>query len=77
MTDWYIADGQIAETDDVICKLVGPARALLSGERTALNFLQTLSGTATTTASYVAAIEGTDTRILDTRKTLPGLRQAQ
>ena len=77
MADWYIADGQIAETDDVICKLVGPARALLSGERTALNFLQTLSGTATTTASYVAAIEGTDTRILDTRKTLPGLRQAQ
>ncbi len=77
MIDWYVRDGQAAETDDVICKLVGPARALLSGERTALNFLQTLSGTATTTATYVAAIGGTGARILDTRKTLPGLRLAQ
>ena len=51
--DWYIEDGERAEVDDVICKLVGPARALLSGERTALNFLQTLSATATTTAAYV------------------------
>lgn len=75
--DWYIEDGERAEVDDVICKLVGPARALLSGERTALNFLQTLSATATTTAAYVAAIEGTGTRLLDTRKTLPGLRHAQ
>lgn len=75
--DWYIGDGQRAESDDVICKLVGPARALLTGERTALNFLQTLSATATVTGDYVNAIEGTGTRILDTRKTLPGLRLAQ
>ena len=77
LVDWYIEDGECAEADDVICKLVGPARPLLSGERTALNFLQTLSATATTTAKYVAAIEGTDTRLLDTRKTIPGLRHAQ
>ena len=75
--DWYIEDGQRAATDDVICKLVGPARALLSGERTALNFLQTLSATATTTATCVEAVAGTGVRLLDTRKTLPGLRQAQ
>jgi len=75
--DWYISDGEEAEADDVICKLVGPARALLTGERTALNFLQTLSSTATTTARYVKAVEGTGAIILDTRKTLPGLRLAQ
>ena len=75
--DWYIEDGQRADPDDVICKLVGPARALLTGERTALNFLQTLSGTATVTADYVAAVAGTGARVLDTRKTLPGLRLAQ
>ncbi|MGB5330971.1 MAG: carboxylating nicotinate-nucleotide diphosphorylase [Woeseiaceae bacterium] len=75
--DWYVGDGQAAEADDVICKLVGPARELLTGERTALNFLQTLSSTATITASYVRAVEGTGVRILDTRKTLPGLRLAQ
>lgn len=75
--DWYIEDGQDAEADDVICKLVGPARALLTGERTALNFLQTLSATATTTAAFVAAVAGTRAKVLDTRKTLPGLRQAQ
>ena len=77
LIDWYVGDGQTAEDGDVICKLVGNARALLTGERTALNFLQTLSATATTTASFVAAIEGTKARILDTRKTLPGLRLAQ
>lgn len=75
--DWYIADGRSAEAGDIVCKMVGPARALLSGERTALNFLQTLSATATTTAAFVAAVDGTGTRILDTRKTLPGLRLAQ
>ena len=75
--DWYIGDGQSADTDDVICKLVGPARALLTGERTALNFLQTLSAVATVTASFVKAIAGTGATILDTRKTLPGLRLAQ
>lgn len=75
--DWYIGDGGRAEADDVICKLVGPARALLTGERTALNFLQTLSATATTTAAYVSAVAGTRARVLDTRKTIPGLRLAQ
>ena len=77
IVDWYVGDGQTAEADDVICKLVGPARSLLSGERTALNFLQTLSATATTTSKYVSAIDGSSARILDTRKTLPGLRLAQ
>lgn len=75
--DWYIEDGQRAEAEDVVCKLVGPARPLLTGERTALNFLQTLSGTATVTARYVAAVAGTRAVVLDTRKTLPGLRHAQ
>ena len=75
--DWYVGDGQSADADDVICKLVGPARALLTGERTALNFLQTLSGVATVTAAFVKAIAGTGATILDTRKTLPGLRLAQ
>lgn len=77
IVDWYIGDGGNAEAGDVVCKLVGPARALLTGERTALNFLQTLSATASTTARYVAAVAGTKARILDTRKTLPGLRHAQ
>ena len=75
--DWYVGDGQHAEANDVICKLTGSARTLLTGERTALNFLQTLSATATTTARYVNAIDGTGARILDTRKTIPGLRLAQ
>jgi len=75
--DWYIGDGQTAAADDVVCKLIGNARVLLTGERSALNFLQTLSATATVTARYVAALEGTGTRLLDTRKTLPGLRLAQ
>ncbi len=75
--DWYIGDGGFAAADDIICKLVGPARALLTGERTALNFLQTLSATATTTAMYVKAVDGTRTKVLDTRKTIPGLRLAQ
>jgi nicotinate-nucleotide pyrophosphorylase (carboxylating) len=77
VVDWYVGDSQTAETDDVICKLVGPARSLLSGERTALNFLQTLSSTATMTSKYVKAVEDSNTQILDTRKTLPGLRLAQ
>ncbi len=67
----------MAANDDVICKLVGNARALLTGERTALNFLQTLSSTATMTAKFVDAIADTKARVLDTRKTLPGLRRAQ
>lgn len=77
LIDWYIDDGRPAAQDDVVCKLIGNARILLTGERTALNFLQTLSATATVTAAYVAAVAGTGARILDTRKTLPGLRVAQ
>ncbi|MDJ0793283.1 MAG: carboxylating nicotinate-nucleotide diphosphorylase [Woeseiaceae bacterium] len=77
IVDWYIGDGQRAEPDDVICKIVGAARAILSAERAALNFLQTLSGTATTTAVYVEAVAGTGAKVLDTRKTIPGLRLAQ
>ncbi len=77
IVDWYVHDGQVAEAGDIICKLVGNARSLLSGERAALNFLQTLSSTATRTARYVDAIAGTRAKILDTRKTIPGLRQAQ
>ncbi len=75
--DWYAADGETLAAGESVCELRGPARSLLSGERTALNFLQTLSATATITARYVKAISGTDARILDTRKTLPGLRIAQ
>ena len=74
---WKVGDGARVEPGTVLCELGGPARALLTGERTALNFLQLLSGTATVTARYVAAVAGTGCRILDTRKTLPGLRTAQ
>ena len=74
---WQAAEGERLEPDAEIATLRGPAGALLSGERTALNFLQTLSGTATATAAMVDAVAGTSARILDTRKTLPGLRAAQ
>ncbi len=75
--EWTVAEGAQVAADQVICLLSGPARTLLTGERTALNFLQTLSGTATTVRRYVDAVSGTGTRIVDTRKTLPGLRNAQ
>ncbi len=74
---WHATDGDRLSANSLICTLQGPARALLTGERTALNFLQLLSGTATTTAHYVRYLEGSTTRLLDTRKTLPGLRFAQ
>ncbi len=74
---WQIAEGASVAPDQILCILEGPARALLSGERTALNFLQTLSGTATQVRTYVDALGGHKTRLLDTRKTIPGLRQAQ
>lgn len=74
---WRVEDGADIVGNQVLCELTGPARALLSGERTALNFLQTLSGTATKTRRYVEAVRGTAVKILDTRKTLPGLRAAQ
>ncbi len=75
--EWLAADGDEVQAGREVARLHGPARALLSGERTALNFLQLLSGTATITAAYVAAVAGTKTEILDTRKTVPGLRLAQ
>ena len=74
---WSVQDGQRVAAGSVICRLQGRARALVSAERSALNFLQLLSGTATTTAAYVAAVAGTGVRVLDTRKTIPGLRLAQ
>jgi len=75
--NWSVADGERVAPDQRLCTLEGPARALLTGERTALNFLQSLSATATVTRAYVDAVAGTDCRILDTRKTIPGLRLAQ
>ncbi|MCS3848967.1 nicotinate-nucleotide pyrophosphorylase (carboxylating) [Xanthomonas campestris] len=74
---WRIQEGDRVGAGTVLATLHGRSRSLVSAERTSLNFLQTLSGTATTTAAYVAAVAGTGTRILDTRKTLPGLRAAQ
>ncbi len=74
---WRAQDGAQVAADTVLCELEGPARAILTGERTALNFLQLLSATATVTARFVQAVAGTACRILDTRKTLPGLRTAQ
>lgn len=75
--EWRFADGARIGKNDVLCTLEGPARPMLTGERTALNFLQALSGTATVTRTYVDAVAGTGCRILDTRKTIPGLRLAQ
>ena len=74
---WHVKDGERVKANSLLCEITGPARILLTGERTALNFLQTLSGTATTTAQYVALLGQSKTRLLDTRKTLPGLRLAQ
>lgn len=73
---WHVADGDDVGADTLLCELTGPARVILTGERTALNFLQTLSGVATTTAHYVRHLDGSNTRLLDTRKTIPGLRTA-
>ena len=74
---WRLSDGDRASPGAIVCEMHGNARALVTAERSALNFLQMLSGTATLTASYVAAVAGTKTRVLDTRKTVPGLRLAQ
>lgn len=75
--EWCCADGDRVETDAVLCRIDARARALVGAERCALNFLQTLSATATQTRRYVDAVAGTRAVILDTRKTLPGLRLAQ
>lgn len=74
---WLVRDGDTIEDKQTLCTLTGPARPLLSGERTALNFLQTLSGTATIARRYAEAVADLPVKILDTRKTIPGLRQAQ
>lgn len=74
---WYYRDGDWVDNNSVLCRIEGSSRSLLSGERVALNFLQLLSATASITHRYVEAIQGTQARILDTRKTIPGLRQAQ
>jgi nicotinate-nucleotide pyrophosphorylase (carboxylating) len=75
--EWLVGEGERCAADQVVLQLEGPARSLLTAERTALNFLQLLSAVATKTASYVEAVRGTRARIVDTRKTLPGLRLAQ
>lgn len=75
--EWLRLEGEDVQAGSELCKLQGPARALLSGERTALNLLQTLSATATVARRYAQAVLGTGCKVLDTRKTLPGLRLAQ
>ena len=75
--NWDAAEGEKVNADQSVCEVRGPARPILTGERSALNFLQLLSGTATAAHRYVDAVRGTDVTILDTRKTLPGLRLAQ
>ena len=75
--EWQVQDGDRAEANQALFHLEGPARALLSGERSALNFLQCLSGVATRVGHYVELVKGTQVKLLDTRKTLPGLRLAQ
>jgi nicotinate-nucleotide pyrophosphorylase (carboxylating) len=74
---WHVAEGDAMAADTEVCSLNGPARALMTGERAALNFLQLLSGVATNTRDYVNLIHGTRASVLDTRKTVPGLRLAQ
>lgn len=75
--NWLAHDGDAVGAGDVVARIDGPARGLLTGERSALNFLQTLSGTATTTRAFVDRISHTSCRVLDTRKTIPQLRHAQ
>lgn len=74
---WHFKDGDSLQKNDRICSITGKARPILTGERAALNFIQTLSGVATTTARYVSQLAGTQCRLLDTRKTIPGLRLAE
>ena len=73
---WHVKDGDKVEPNQVLCTLSGSSRMLLTGERNAMNFIQTLSGCATMVAEYAEKLEGTDCRLLDTRKTIPGLRSA-
>ncbi len=73
---WLLADGDRLTANNKGCQLQGSAKAIMTGERSAMNFLQTLSGTATETGKYVSKLKGTDCRLLDTKKTLPGFRLA-
>jgi nicotinate-nucleotide pyrophosphorylase (carboxylating) len=75
--EWLVAEGEKVKPGTIVCRIAGPARSLLTVERTALNFLQTLSAVATVTRRYVDEVEGTGCRVLDTRKTIPGLRKAE
>jgi nicotinate-nucleotide pyrophosphorylase (carboxylating) len=75
--DWQYAEGDVMQANSVVCQLTGPARALLTAERCALNFVQLFSAVASKTRLYVDVIQGTKAKILDTRKTLPGMRLAQ
>lgn len=75
--DWHVADGDVVEPNQTLCRFEGIAHPILSGERSALNIMQTLSGTATVTREYANAIAHTQARLLDTRKTLPSMREAQ
>ena len=75
--DWHVSDGEVIAADQHLFTLTGAAASLLTAERTALNFVQLLSGTATRTAHFVALLQGQNTQLLDTRKTIPGLRLAQ
>ncbi len=75
--DWQYAEGDMMKADSLVCTIQGPARALLTAERCALNFLQLLSGVATVTRRYADVVQGTRASVLDTRKTMPGLRLAQ
>ncbi len=77
LIDWAVEDGDKIEANQIICTLSGTSRSIVSGERAALNFAQTLSATATLSARYANALEGLNTKVLDTRKTIPGLRMAQ
>lgn len=74
---WHVNDGDFVPAGTPICEVIGNARAILTAERTALNFIQTLSATATTVRQYVVLVEGTQVKVMDTRKTIPGLRLAQ
>ncbi len=75
--EWFVQEGESVAENVTLCKLSGSARTLLTGERTAMNLLQTLSATATISRQYANAVQGTNCKVLDTRKTLPGLRVAQ
>lgn len=77
LIDWCVDDGDNIEADQIICTISGSSQKIVTGERTALNFVQTLSATATLSARYATAVADTKTKVLDTRKTIPGLRMAQ